>query len=56
MLKHCRALRAGRCSAAALERAIRRADMPSARSNGLSITPEELEVGPDPQGVANLLA
>jgi hypothetical protein len=38
------------------ERAIRRADMPSMRANGLSMMPEELEVGPDPQGMANLLA
>jgi hypothetical protein len=30
--------------------------MPSMRANGLSMTPEELEVGPDPQGMANLLA
>jgi hypothetical protein len=26
------------------------------RANGLSMMPEELEVGPDPQGMANLLA
>jgi hypothetical protein len=38
------------------ERAIRRADMPSMRANGPSMMPEELEVGPDPQGMANLLA
>jgi hypothetical protein len=38
------------------ERTIRRADMPSMRANGLSMMPEELEVGPDPQGMANLLA
>jgi hypothetical protein len=37
-------------------RTIRRADMPSMRANGLSMMPEELEVGPDPQGMANLLA
>src|SRR6516165_7956000 len=30
--------------------------MPSMRANGLSIMPEELAVGPDPQGMANLLA
>ena len=35
---------------------IRQADMPSMRANGLSIMPEELEVGPDPKGMANLLA
>ena len=38
------------------ERTIRRADMPSMRATGLSMMPEELEVGPDPQGMANLLA
>lgn len=37
-------------------RTIRRADMPSMRANGLSMMPEELEVGPDPKGMANLLA
>jgi len=26
------------------------------RKNGLSMMPEELEVGPDPQGMVNLLA
>jgi len=30
--------------------------MPSMRATGLSMMPEELEVGPDPQGMANLLA
>ena len=30
--------------------------MPSMRANGLSMMPEELEVGLDPQGMANLLA
>jgi len=35
---------------------IREADMTSMRANGLSMMPEELEVGPDPQGMANLLA
>jgi hypothetical protein len=35
---------------------IRQADMPSMRANGLSMMLEELEVGPDPQGMANLLA
>ena len=38
------------------ERTIRRADMPSMRGNGLSMMLEELEAGPDPQGMANLLA
>ena len=38
------------------ERAIRRADMPSMRANGLSMMPEELEIAPDPQGMANLSA
>jgi hypothetical protein len=37
-------------------RTIRRADMPSMRANGLSMMLEELEVGPDPKGMANLLA
>jgi len=37
-------------------RTIRRADMPSMRATGLSMMPEELAVGPDPQGMANLLA
>ena len=37
-------------------RAICRADMPSMWANGLLMMPEELEVGPDPQGMANLLA
>jgi hypothetical protein len=37
-------------------RTIRRADMPSIRANGLSMMLEELEVGPDPKGMANLLA
>ena len=37
-------------------RTIRRADMPSMRANGLSMMREELEVGPDPKGMANLLA
>ena len=37
-------------------RTIRRADMPSMRANGLSMLQEELEVGPDPKGMANLLA
>jgi hypothetical protein len=32
------------------------ADMPSMRATGLSMMPEELEVGPDPKGMANLLA
>ena len=30
--------------------------MPSMRATGLSMMPEELEVGPDPKGMANLLA
>ena len=30
--------------------------MPSMRVNSLSMMPEELEVGSDPQGMANLLA
>ncbi len=30
--------------------------MPSLRANGLSMMPEELEVGPASQGTANLLA
>jgi len=30
--------------------------MPSMRANGLSMMPEELEVGADPQGMGNLLA
>ena len=30
--------------------------MPSTRANGLSMMPEELEVGPDPKGMANLFA
>ena len=38
------------------ERTIRRADMPSMRASRLSMMPEELEVGPDAQGMANLLA
>ena len=37
-------------------RTIRRADMPSMRANGLSMMLHELEVGLDPQGMANLLA
>ena len=37
-------------------RTIRRADLPSMRANGLSMMLEELEVGPDPKGRANLLA
>jgi hypothetical protein len=37
-------------------RTIRRADMPSMRANGLSMMPEELEVGPDLKGMADLLA
>ena len=37
-------------------RTIRRADMPSMRANSLSMMLEELEVGPDPNGMANLLA
>lgn len=45
-----------RVSFGGAERTIRRADMPSMRANGLSMMPEELEVGPDPQGMANLLA
>jgi hypothetical protein len=36
-------------------RTIRRADMPSMRANGLSMMLEELEVGPDPKGMANRL-
>jgi hypothetical protein len=30
--------------------------MPSMRANGLSMMPEELVVGPDPQGMTNHLA
>ena len=37
-------------------RAIRRADMPSMRANGLFMMLEELEVGPDPKGMPNLFA
>jgi len=37
-------------------RTIRRADMPSMRATGLSMMSEELEVGPDPQGMANRFA
>jgi hypothetical protein len=37
-------------------RTIRRADMPEMRANGLSMMLEDLEVDPDPQGMANLLA
>jgi hypothetical protein len=37
------------------ERTIRRADMPSMRTDGPSMTSEERVVGPDPQGMANHL-
>jgi hypothetical protein len=37
-------------------RTVRRADMRSMRANGLLAMLEELEVGPDPKGTANLLA
>jgi len=30
--------------------------MPSMGANGLSMMPAKLEVGPDPQGMGNLLA
>ena len=30
--------------------------MPSMRANGPAVMPERLDVGPDPQGMANLLA
>jgi hypothetical protein len=43
-------------SSGGAERTIRRADMPSMQANGLSTTPEELVVGPDPQGMTNHLA
>ncbi len=35
---------------------MRRADMPSMPANGPSKIPEEVEVGPDPRGMANLSA
>ena len=38
------------------ERTIRRAEMPSMRANGLSMMLENLEVVPDPPGMANLSA